>query len=333
MHPLVQQLILDWPVQTWCKTRVLIAVSGGADSIALLLALHESAPDRALLHAAHFNHGWRGEESDRDAEFVRHVCQREDIGLTIEKSTNLDASKSEANARQSRYAFLARIAYQTGSRYVTTAHTRSDRAETVLHNLFRGTGLAGMVGPQRSRPFDAELVLARPLLSCSRSQVLDYLSAKEQDYRVDSSNSDQQYRRNFLRHSILPSISEHYGDSVEQSLTNFSEIVAEAQTLIGDLASDYLQQAHLVMGQEVVSSAGFRLPAASTLPVKWPVLQAALVRCWQESDWPLQGLAREHWQQVRQLFQNDVSSHLAPLQLPGKVTVSQYQDRVQFSRG
>lgn len=333
MHALVQQLIVDWPIEAWSKTRVLIAVSGGADSIALLLALRESAPDPTLLCAAHFNHGWRGEESDRDADFVRQVCQREGVELTVENSTGVDTTRSEANARQARYAFLARAAYQTGSRYVTTAHTRSDRAETILHNLFRGTGLAGVVGPRRSRPFDAELVLARPLLSCSRSQVLDYLSAKEQAYRVDASNSDQQYRRNFLRHTVLPSITEHYGESVEQSLTNFSEIVAEAQALIGELASDYVEQAQHVINQDVVSTSGFTLPTTSTLPVRWPILQAALVRCWQESNWPLQGLTREHWQQVRQILNCEDTTQAALFQLPGNVTVSRNHNRIQFSRG
>ncbi len=346
MHRLVQKLESDWPPSVWSKTRVLIAVSGGADSVALLLALHALSPDDSLLHVAHYNHRWRGDESDSDAQFVSQFSETLGVPATIGTAAAGSDNRSEASARDERYDFLRRTAYATGCRYVVTAHTSSDRCETVLHNVFRGTGLSGMVGPQRRRALDEQLVLVRPLLSCSRKDITDYLQFCGQDYREDSSNQDQSFRRNFIRHQVLPTVRAQYGEGVDRAIVNLSTIAEETLGLIEGLASEYLEKAQAVLndtsprtqlGVETSCKTGFQLPNLATLPVHWSVLQAAIKRLWAEQGWPLQSVTRQHWLTVRELFEASTSkfsapAHLHTIQLPGIVTVTATATTVRFER-
>jgi len=146
---------------------VICAVSGGADSVALLFALYLIKDKLGIcLEAAHFNHNLRGEESDRDEAFVRELCGRYDVPLHV-GSGQIQAGKKglEAAARDARYAFLNEIGGK-----IATAHTADDNAETVLMHLIRGTGLKGLGGiaPVRGR-------IIRPMLKCTRQDVEDFL--------------------------------------------------------------------------------------------------------------------------------------------------------------
>ncbi|GAB5406470.1 MAG: tRNA lysidine(34) synthetase TilS [Aureliella sp.] len=346
MHRLVEQLQSDWPLAVWRTTRVLVAVSGGADSVALLLALHQLSSDSPLLHVGHYNHRWRGDESDQDARFVAELSNSLDIESTIGVASQDAVARSEAAARTARYEFLQQTAYAKGCRYVVTAHTSSDRCETALHNLFRGTGLSGMAGPQRRRSFDEQLVLVRPILSCSRNDVVDYLASRGQAYRSDSSNQDQSYRRNFLRHRVLPTLREQYGQGVDQSIVNFSEIAEETLELLDALADEYLQQAASLTAamqskstptEQSATGSGFKLPSISTLPVRWPILQTAIRRLWIEQSWPMQSMTRQHWTTVRELFGERILAQQANstkrvIQLPGAVSVTATETHVRFER-
>lgn len=157
--------------------RVVCAVSGGADSVALLFGLYLLKDKLTIrLSAAHYNHGLRGEESDRDEAFVRSLCDRLDIPLTTCKGNVVAGPKGlEAAARDARYAFL-----ETLPGKIATAHTADDNAETVLMHLIRGTGLKGLGGiaPVRGR-------LIRPMLNVTRQQVLAFL----QEYNLSVSRS------------------------------------------------------------------------------------------------------------------------------------------------
>lgn len=178
-----------------------VALSGGADSVALLAGLRELAPSMGLcLRAAHFHHGLRGEEADRDAEFCRVLCDGWQIPFTLGRA---DAAREaaatghslEEAARDLRYAFL----YETAPGLIATAHNADDNAETLLMHLIRGTGLRGLGGipPRRDR-------LVRPLLGCTRAEILAYLQAKGLSHVEDSTNHSDDCLRNRLRHRILP---------------------------------------------------------------------------------------------------------------------------------
>lgn len=175
---------------------VTVAVSGGADSTALLYALYLLREKlRITLKAVHVNHQLRGEESDRDEIFIRDLCQRFEIGFTVCRCDVKPGKKGlEAAAREKRYDCFAEIPGK-----VATAHTADDNAETVLMRLTRGTGLKGLGGiaPVRGK-------IIRPLLDVTRQEVLDFLRENFLPHVEDSSNSADDFFRNRLRHHVMP---------------------------------------------------------------------------------------------------------------------------------
>ena len=179
---------------------IICAVSGGADSMALLWALYLLKEEWELdLSAAHFNHRLRGKESDRDEQFVRDFCSGYGIALHVGSAQVVAGEKGlEAAARDARYAFL-----QTLPGKIATAHTADDNAETVLMHLIRGTGLKGLGGiaPQRNS-------LIRPMLNVTRAEVDAFLEEYAVDHITDSSNETDAFLRNRLRHNVMPLLHE-----------------------------------------------------------------------------------------------------------------------------
>jgi len=175
---------------------VICAVSGGADSMALLWSMYLLKDKLGIvLEAAHFNHNLRGAESRRDEQFVRDFCQRYDIPLTVGSGNVVPGKKGlEAAARAARYAF-----FDTLPGKVATAHTADDNAETVLLHLVRGTGLKGLCG---ITPVNGKYI--RPMLGCTRQQVMALLGEYHIGYVQDSSNDEDRFLRNRLRHHVMP---------------------------------------------------------------------------------------------------------------------------------
>lgn len=179
---------------------VTCAVSGGADSVALLFALYLLREKLNIdLRAAHFNHHLRGDESDRDEAFVRDFCKGYGIALTVGHGNVVPGEKGlEAAARDARYAFLRQLPGK-----IATAHTADDNAETLLMHLIRGTGLKGLGGisPVRGN-------VIRPMLLVTRQQVMEFLSEYHLNFVEDSSNETDQFLRNRLRHHVMPLLKE-----------------------------------------------------------------------------------------------------------------------------
>ena len=176
--------------------QVFCAVSGGADSMALLWGMYLLRDSLGItLEAVHFNHGLRGRESDRDEQFVREICDRYDIPLTVGRGNVVAGEKGlEAAAREARYAFFSTLPGK-----IATAHTADDNAETVLMHLVRGTGLKGLGGiaPVRGN-------LIRPMLGITRRQVLSFLEEYHIPFVEDSTNGEDAFLRNRLRHHVMP---------------------------------------------------------------------------------------------------------------------------------
>lgn len=184
---------------------MLCAVSGGMDSMYLLCRLRELGYDLA---AAHYNHGLRGEESDRDEVFVRDFCEKQGIPFLSEKGDAAAWSRDrglsvEEGARKLRYTFLARAAADMGAAVIATAHNADDNAETMLLNLLRGTGLRGLGGipPERGN-------IRRPMLNISRAEIEAYIRTHGIPYVEDSTNGEDIYTRNRLRHEVMPVLRE-----------------------------------------------------------------------------------------------------------------------------
>lgn len=202
--------------------RVGVAVSGGADSTALLHALVEIAPRLGLyLEVLHLNHGLRGQESDGDEAFVRQLAARLDLPVSVERADLGDASGSlEERGRYARCAFFASMRQQNNLDRIATGHTQSDQAETVLFRLLRGTGPQGLRG---ILPVTAE-GLIRPLLGVTRAQVETWLRDKGLTWREDSSNRDPRHTRNRLRHNLLPELRRDWNPNLDEVLSRLGEI-------------------------------------------------------------------------------------------------------------
>ena len=188
-------------------SRLLVAVSGGADSTALLLGLHSVAPEFGLsLHAAHLHHGLRGPEADADLEFVSALCARLGVPLAAARwdcraRMRRRGLTGQAGLRVLRREFLAQVARRTASAAIATAHTADDQLETLLLRLMRGSGLAGLGGihPRRGS-------WIRPLLAAPRAEVEADLRSAVQVWREDSSNQDPRYARSRVRHDVIPAM-------------------------------------------------------------------------------------------------------------------------------
>jgi len=200
--------------------RVLVAVSGGPDSLALLDLLHELAPVFALsLRVAHFDHGWRPGSED-DARFVEALGERYGYPVTTGRAAP-DVPHTEDAARTARYAFLRETARAAGSAVIATGHTRDDQVETLLLHLLRGSGTHGLAA-MRHRAGD----LARPLLQISRAEVAAHLRGRNLTALSDPTNADLRHPRNRLRRTVLPAL-DAFRPQARRLLARAAEILAE----------------------------------------------------------------------------------------------------------
>lgn len=443
---LEDELRRNWPPATWSELPILVAVSGGADSLALLRALDRiRLTSTNQLHVAHFNHGLRGEHSDEDQRFVEALAR--DLGWSCwvgklapsialqpnvnrVRSDSLDGSldsrsrqgpdtvanhepnsaraafqelvaesdhraglgpadqcafirnegplkpavpaeaadqlatmpawasmqveemvpararhltelvhlpaagpeqhepaeeidTSEAALRTARYAFLLDAARRVNARFVVTAHTADDQAETVLHRILRGTGLEGLSGIRRTRLLCPEITLIRPFLTVTRAQILDYLAELGQAHRHDSSNDDTRFTRNRIRGQLLPQLRKDYQANVSQSLCRLATLASETQTLLQRLADDLAERVKLQR-----TATGFvlqRQPLRSAEPL---VVRQLLLTVWQQANWPRQELDQQRWNELEQQLR--LGQEIGQRNLPGRVTCRWNESLVQI---
>lgn len=229
-------------------TNVAVALSGGADSVSLLCSLSESADSLGItLYACHLNHGLRGEESDRDEEFCKLLCQKLQIPIYT-KRINVRTLQNkhegiENAARRARYAFFREIHESTGA-VIATAHTASDNAETVLLNLTRGTGLRGLCGIPPRRDF-----IIRPLLNIMREDVERYLETLGQDFVTDRTNLSTDYTRNKIRLNVIPRL-EEINPAFAGAVTRMCEAAREDCEFLEELAARALTEAESGRGYD-----------------------------------------------------------------------------------
>ena len=202
--------------------RVLVALSGGADSVALLLALLEIG--EYTVFAAHVNHMLRGDEAEGDEDFCRELCEKLRVPFFCAKIDVPAVARSrkvsfETAARDERYAFLSVTANKLGA-VIATAHTSNDNLETVFFNMGRGCGTAGLCGIPAKR---GEVI--RPLLTVTRSEIEDYLKEKNQPYRTDSTNLNNDCTRNKIRHNVVPAFLEIFPDGLNK-INRMTSLVA-----------------------------------------------------------------------------------------------------------
>ena len=206
-----------------------VAVSGGADSVALLHALATLYSSRRLC-VIHLNHCLRGSESDADADFVRELAARHGYECFVKREDVASAAESgnrnlEQAGRLCRYRLFGKLVADGACAVVATAHTRSDQAETVLLRLLRGAGGAGLSGIWPA--VDGSIV--RPMLDVSRSEVLDFLRDRGIAWREDPTNANPAFARNRLRHGLIPALAQGWNPKLEATLANTADWAVEEE--------------------------------------------------------------------------------------------------------
>jgi tRNA(Ile)-lysidine synthase len=214
--------------------RVVVAVSGGADSTALLHLMAGLARKMPLeLHVAHLDHGRRGEESAGDRRFVEAMAAGLGLKATC-RALEPGAATGERQMRELRHRFLEETAEEIGAQRIATGHTRDDQAETLLLNLLRGAGSRGLAGipPHRER-------FVRPLLEAPRSAVEEWLRQREIGWREDASNRDRSFARNRLRHDLIPLLERETGAGLAERLATTASLLREDDALLEELAAEF----------------------------------------------------------------------------------------------
>ncbi len=307
---------------------VVVGFSGGPDSVALAHLLwrarQQSDPDNCKpLIIAHFNHRLRGSDSDADETFAQEWANQYNCPAAMghyspDNATLPDDTSpkpaSENTLRETRYKFLYDVSKRFGARYLAVGHHRDDQVETMLFRLFRGTSLLGLAGIPEVRCFESPVTLIRPMLPHSRSQILDYLTAQNLDFRVDQSNVEIVYSRNWLRNVLMPQLDEHWGTDVRSQLILLSQQVQEHLELL-DQITDKLKETAV---SEFQGRIEIDLAAVSSQPIA--LVRHLLTRIWQEQRWPMGAMTYIHWNELAKKLDPHTGLYLGQRwQAPGKI--------------
>ncbi|MFP4136096.1 MAG: tRNA lysidine(34) synthetase TilS [Candidatus Acetothermia bacterium] len=228
--PAVREFLTEHSIK---ECGVLVAVSGGVDSLSLLHVLLEEREDFDLeLSVAHLDHGIRGEDATKDAEFVRSTAQEFDLDSIVASRSAKELAEEkglslEEAARKVRYEFLSSAAEELSADYVALGHNRDDQAETILMHIIRGTGLRGLGGMEEVRD-----LFIRPLLRTGRKEIEDYARSRDLDYRKDETNRNTRYTRNRIRHELIPELEDKYNPNIKERLAETGSLIREARSYL-----------------------------------------------------------------------------------------------------
>lgn len=264
----------------WAGELGVVAVSGGADSVALLRVLVECG---AKVLVGHVNHQLRGDESDGDEQFVVELANMLGVPVRTARVNVTDlGGNMESTARRVRYDWLASVADEVGASWIATGHTADDQAETVLHRLIRGTGLQGLRG----------IAGVRPLLTLPRADLLDYLAALRQPYRTDSTNADTDFTRNRIRAELLPLL-RTFNPAVVDVLNRLSVQVEEL------FAEVEAETAVLLRAVELPRAGGMLILDAEKLTALGEAKTRRVLRVlWDRERWSVNAMTFDHWRRA-----------------------------------
>jgi tRNA(Ile)-lysidine synthase len=329
---LESKFLAAWQPDRWSEVPVVVAVSGGADSVALLRLMAnlrlggKSADSHGRLIVAHFNHALRGGESEADEHFVVQLAEQLNLECQVGRADRQQllarsGDGIENAARQLRYDFLLHTAETLGARYVATAHTADDQVETILHRIVRGTGVAGLAGMSRVRPLSPAVGLIRPLLGVRRQEILDYLDSLGQPYCTDTTNADCSFTRNRIRQQLLPLLAADYNSQVVDALLRLGQLAGEVQAVIDREIDDLFDRAV----RSTTASVTVTLARLEGLPRY--LIRELLIRIWRDRGWPLQAMGFAQWDQLA-----DMVSAGGPISrmFPGAVMVQRDDSTLCF---
>lgn len=227
IHPAVLR-VLD-------HKKLVVCLSGGADSVAALLVMAATVPVKRIV-AGHFNHHLRGEESDGDALFCKELCKK--LNVAYEEANWESPTKSEASARDARMGFIQSLLSKYQTPYFVTGHHLNDVAETMLMRLVRGSGCDGLSSPKPVQPNGIGIAL-RPLLGHSKAEIEAWLTDQKSVWRVDSTNAQCEFTRNIVRNEILPKLLAVDQRNGLQAIASGRELLEEENDALEFFASQY----------------------------------------------------------------------------------------------
>ena len=309
------------------RDRVLIGVSGGADSVCLALVLKELGVDIGL---AHLNHGLRGAESDADEEFTRELAGKLGVEFFAKAVSLLRPSPGaslrplpggeanlEAAGREARKRFFGEIAHRHGFTKIALAHTRNDRAETFLLNLLRGAGSDGLTSME---PVSGQVI--RPLIERGREEIEAYLKEQNQNWRTDSTNLDLAFARNRLRHVVIPELAAKFNPNLRDTLARTAEILDAEDAWMRVLTEQWLEQNGTAEGD------GFSIPVAELESLPLGLIRRLLRAALRRAGSILRDVSFEQIEAVRGLLNPGKSGKT--IEIPGRFRVVREFDRIVF---
>jgi tRNA(Ile)-lysidine synthase len=321
MALLPEMIRRNWPT---LRGPGIVAVSGGADSVALLRALADWVEPLEIVHV---NHQLRGDQSDADERFVRDLANLLNLkcqcfSIDVAAQALHDGANLESTARQIRYDVLAQAAQESGANWIATGHTADDQAETVLHRLLRGAGMQGLRGIAVERELRPGVRVIRPLLAATRDDVLELLNSLGQPWREDASNRDQAFTRNRIRHELMPLL-RTFNPAIVGVLDRLAvqarEIHAEVEFQAGCLLAEC----------ELPSAGRLRiLQAARLISAPRHQVRGVFRLLWEREGWPQNDMTFNHWGRlVGVAFGEETAADM-----PGGVTVRRKGNVIQVGR-
>jgi len=302
--------------------KILLAISGGADSSALL---HVLAALRLDICCAHINHQLRTDEAQRDEDFVIEQCRKLKVPVITKKIDVRDYAKKsklsiETAARILRIENLVEIAKSQNCDCIATAHHKNDNAETIIDRLIRGTGLRGLCGIWPAKKFTDGITFIRPLLCVTRDEIIQYLNSRNANWCTDRTNTDLAYRRNFIRHRLLPALQKNSASDIVENLAVLSKasrgfylmICRTTGTIWPDIATAKKQT--IILDSVKV--------AAQPAEIKIEIVRRALAHL----DCGEQDFTEQHYTSILRLPDD------GRLQLPNCVTVHRQDGKIVFEK-
>jgi tRNA(Ile)-lysidine synthase len=295
--------------------RVVAGVSGGADSVCLLLVLKELGYEVA---AAHLNHGLRGEAAHQDEAFVKDLARRLGVAF-FSKKVSLKGNL-EAAGRLARREFFCDVLRQHGFRRIALAHTQNDRAETFLIHLFRGSGVEGLVSMS---PVAGEFV--RPLIDLKRNEVENYLGQRGQPWQTDATNLDLSFVRNRIRHKVLPQLTAEFNTNLVETLCRTIEILEAENAAMQSLAEQWLRSNAKTDEDQIILNA----TKLNSMPLS--VVRRVLRTALRQGGFSLQDVSFEHIENMRLLLAGSKSGK--SVQIPGGPIAEREFDQLAIRMG
>lgn len=309
---------------------VLVAVSGGPDSVFLLQALNFLKPKLVLkkIVVCNLDHGIRGKESECDSSFVGKIAEDLNLGF-IHKKINLAKKKqkglsTEEAAREERYRFFEEAAATANANVIATGHTLDDQAETILMRVIKGASLKGIVGISPVRN-DGTLRIIRPLFELEKKEIEKYLDERGIEYRIDSSNKEPVYFRNVVRKHILPYL-EKYNPRLKRALFSLAEHLREDFEFIKEAKQNAVRKT-----QYAKRKLGILEIRLKDIIVQPKALQKEILRdCLEEVGGEVKRLNFRHWKELEQLVTHKRKG--ASLDLPGDIRITRTDATLRFGK-